>query len=392
MKKISLRKVSLGKIQNYLPVIIIICLCIILVNISNLIYPSKIINDKVKQNIQYEEARVLEVNKEVLKPDPKLPTIDLGYQDIKIEILKGSFAGQKFDIRNAVSRIYNIKVKPGMKVISGIYSDNGKVTDVAIYSHKRNFVTYTLFIIFCIVLVLVGKIKGFKSLIGLIFTGISVLYLMLPLIYRGMSPIFAAIITGILTTSAMMILIGDSKKKIYSATLGAILGVIVAGLIAYTAGRLAHLSGLTMQDAEDILYIAEKTSMKVEGLMFAAILIASLGAIMDMAMSITSAIFEVHTANPELGRRQLFNSGMNVGRDVIGTMSNTLILAFVGSSLTLLIRIAAAKMSYTQLANLDVINIELIQALSGSIGIVLTVPITAFVTAEIIKYKVNHIK
>lgn len=229
-----------------------------------------------------------------------------------------------------------------MKVISGIYSDNGKVTDVAIYSHKRNFVIYTLFVIFCIVLVLVGKIKGFKSLIGLIFTGISLIYLMLPLIYRGMSPIFAAIITGILTTSAMMILIGDSKKK-NSATLGAILGVIVAGLIAYTAGRLAHLSGLTMQDAEDILYIAEKTSMKVEGLMFAAILIASLGAIMDMAMSIISAIFEVHTANPELGRRQLFNSGMNVGRDVIGTMSNTLILAFVGSSLTLLIRIAAPK-------------------------------------------------
>jgi uncharacterized membrane protein len=367
--------------------IIIVCMCIILVSISKLIYPSGNVTDKLHKNIEYEEARVLELNKEVLKPDPNLETIKVGYQDIKIEILKGRFAGQKFDIRNAVSRIYNIKTKPGMTVIAGIYSDAGKVTDVAIYSHKRDFVIYTLVILFCIIVVLVGKMKGLKSLIALIFTGITVVYLMLPLIFRGVNPIFAAIITGVLTTSAMMFLIGDSKKKIYSATLGAILGVITAGLISYAAGKLAHLSGLTMQDAENILYIAEKTSMKVEGLMFASILIASLGAIMDMSMSITSAIFEVNAANQELTGKQLFNAGMNVGRDVIGTMSNTLILAFAGSSLSLLILITAAKMPYAQLANLDIINIELIQGLSGSIGIVLTVPITAFVTSRIIKYK-----
>jgi uncharacterized membrane protein len=382
-----MRKMSIGKMRNYLPMIIIICLCIILVSISKVIYPLGTVTDSLHKNIEYEEARVLELKKEVLKPDPKLETIELGYQDIKVEILKGRFAGQKFDIRNGVSRVYNIKTKPGMTVVAGIYSDNGKVTDVAVYSHKRDFVTYTLVVIFCIVVVIVGKMKGVKSLVALMFTGITVFYLMIPLIFRGMNPIFAAIITGILTTSAMMFLIGDSKKKIYSATLGAILGVITAGLISYAAGKLAHLSGLTMQDAENILYIAEKTSMKVEGLMFASILIACLGAIMDMAMSITSAIFEVHTANPKLSSHQLFNAGMNVGRDVIGTMSNTLILAFAGSSLTLLILITAAKMPYAQLANLDIINIELIQGLSGSIGIVLTVPITAFVTSRIIKYK-----
>lgn len=370
---------------SFLPIVIIILLSIIIIAISPLIYPSRFITDRVHKNITYDEAKVLEVKKEALQPDPKIHTIDLGYQDIKVEIIKGKYAGRQFDIKNSISRIYNIKVKQGMKVVVGIYTDNGAITDVAVYSHKRDYVIYTLIAIFFVIVIAVGRLKGFKSLIALIFTGITVIFFMMPLIFRGVNPILAAIITAVMTTTAMMLLIGDSKKKIYSAVFGAILGVVTAGLISYISGKLAHLSGLTMEDAENILYIAENSSLQVEGLMFASILIASLGAIMDMSMSITSAIFEIHAANPKLTRKELFEGGMNVGRDVIGTMANTLILAFAGSSLTLLILVIAAKMPYAQLANLDVINTELIQALSGSIGIVLTVPITASITAIIIK-------
>ena len=370
---------------SYISIAVILGLSIILIAVSPLIYPSRYITDRLHKNLTYEIAKVIEVKGEVLKPDPKLTNIDIGYQDVKIEILDGEYAGQRFDIRNGVSRIYNIKVKPGMKVVAGIYKDKGNISQVAIYSHKRSQVIYTLIAIFCIIVILIGRLKGLKSLVALFFTGVTVLFFMIPLIFRGLNPIFAAILTAIITTTAMMLLIGDSKKKIYSATFGAVLGVVTAGLISYFAGELAHLSGVTMEDAENIMYIAENSSMKVQGLMFASILIASLGAIMDMSMSIASAIFEIHAANPKQNQKQLFQAGMNVGRDVIGTMSNTLILAFAGSSLTLLILLLAAKMPYAQLSNLDVISTELIQGLSGSIGIVLTVPITSFITSMIIK-------
>jgi len=370
---------------NYISIAVILALSILLIAISPLIYPSRYIKDKLNKNLTYEIAKVIEVNSEVLNPDPNLASVEVGYQDVTIEILKGKYAGQKFKIRNGVSRIYNIKVKPGMEVVAGIYTDQGKISQVAIYSHKRSQVSYSLIVIFCIVMLLVGRFKGFKSLVALFFTGVTVIYLMIPLIFRGINPILAAVVTAILTTTAMMILIGDSKKKIYSAAIGAVLGVVVAGLISYTAGQLAHLSGITMENAESIMYIAEKSSMKVDGLMFASILIASLGAIMDMAMTIASSIFEIHAANPNQSETQLFKAGMNVGRDVIGTMANTLILAFAGSSLTLLILLIASKMPYAQVSNLDVINTELIQGLSGSIGIILTVPITSFITAIIIK-------
>jgi len=370
---------------SYISIAVILVLSILLIVVSPLIYPSRYITDKLHKNLTYEIAKVIEVKGEVLKPDPKLTNIDIGYQDVTIEILNGKYAGQKFDIRNGVSRVYNIKVKPGMEVVAGIYTDQGEITQVAIYSHKRSHIIYSLIAIFCIVMILVGRFKGLKSLVALFFTGVTVIFLMIPLIFRGMSPILAAVLTAILATTAMMILIGDSKKKIYSAAIGAVLGVVAAGLISYIAGQLAHLSGITMENAESIMYIAENSSMKVEGLMFASILIASLGAIMDMAMTIASSVFEIHSANPNQSEKQLFQAGMNVGRDVIGTMANTLILAFAGSSLTLLILLIASKMPYAQVSNLDVINTELIQGLSGSIGIILTVPITSFITAILIK-------
>jgi uncharacterized membrane protein len=119
--------------------------------------------------------------------------------------------------------------------------------------------------------------------------------------------------------------------------------------------------------------------------MYAVILIASLGAVMDIGISIASAIFEIHNANPKLNKKQLFNSGMNMGKDIIGTMSNTLILAFAGSSFSLLIIIATANMSYIQVSNLDLVCTEIIQGIAGSIGIILTVPLTALVSVLFIE-------
>ena len=136
-----------------------------------------------------------------------------------------------------------------------------------------------------------------------------------------------------------------------------------------------------MQDTEALLYVSETSHLQVKGLLLAGILVASLGAVMDVAMSIASAMFELSSVNEKLSSKELIRSGMNVGTDMIGTMTNTLILALAGGSLSTVILIYAATLSPLQLINLDVLGTELIQGIAGSIGIVITVPVTVLVAA-----------
>ena len=136
-----------------------------------------------------------------------------------------------------------------------------------------------------------------------------------------------------------------------------------------------------MQDTEALLYVSETSKLQIKGLLLAGILIASLGAVMDVAMSISSSMFELASVNSQLTTRELIRSGMNVGTDMIGTMTNTLILALAGGSLSTVILIYSATISELQLVNLDVLGTELIQGIAGSIGIVITVPITVLIAA-----------
>ena len=147
-----------------------------------------------------------------------------------------------------------------------------------------------------------------------------------------------------------------------------------------------------MEDSESIMYIAETTGLKVSGILFAGILVASLGAVMDVAMSISSSIFEIYDVNEKMTLKELFKSGMNIGRDIIGTMTNTLVLAFAGGSITTMILLYSANMWTTQLINLDILGTEVIQSLAGTIGIILTVPITAIISAYLCKTKIKDMK
>lgn len=373
------------KYSDYIAIIVVILLSILIVFISPFIHKSKFIINNTQRNLIYEEAVVRSVDMDKLQPEAKLKDIQVGYQDVTLEITSGKFKGQNFKVRNSISRLYNIKVKENTKVVAGIFLDGDNIQEVAIYTYKRSIVIYGLVILLFLLVLLVGKMKGLKSIVSLIFTLITIVYLMIPLMFRGVSPVIAATATAVIVVFVTLYLINGYSKKTLVAIIGTTAGVFVAGVVSFVAGNLAHLSGLTLENAESVLYIAENSGLKVQGLMFAAILIASLGAVMDMGMSIASAIFEVHCVNRKLTPRELFRSGINIGQDMIGTMCNTLILAFVGGSLTLILLLMSANMPSVQLMNLDVLGTELIQGLSGSIGIVLTVPITALVASIIYK-------
>jgi len=142
-----------------------------------------------------------------------------------------------------------------------------------------------------------------------------------------------------------------------------------------------------MDKGEQLIYIAQDYQIQIHGLMFASILIASLGAVMDVSMSIASSMQEIYTTNPDISMKDLMKSGLVVGRDIMGTMANTLILAFAGGSLSLILLIWGYQMDYRQMINMPFISIEVIQGLSGSIGVILTVPFTALVSAWLLERK-----
>nr|WP_286673992.1 MULTISPECIES: YibE/F family protein [unclassified Clostridium] len=354
---------------------------------SKFIFTGGFIDDKANRGVEYYKAQVIQVNKENLKEDKYIDDIELGYQEVKLKILDGPYKDSEYNVLNNISRLYNTKVKTGSKVIAALYIKDGNINDIMISSFTRSHVLITMGMLFLVSILLIGGFKGIKAIVSLIFTIVCVIYLMLPLMLKGVSPILSSLIVAVVSITITLILISGINRKSTAAILGTLSGVIIAGIFAYVFGLWANLSGVNLTDAESIMYISETTGLKIRGIMFAGILISALGAVMDVAMSISSSIFEIHSINKDMSISNLFKSGMNIGRDIIGTMANTLILAFAGGSLNLLILIYSSNMTFNRLMNLDVIGTEVIQGLAGSIGIILTVPITAIVTSYLCRYK-----
>jgi uncharacterized membrane protein len=187
-----------------------------------------------------------------------------------------------------------------------------------------------------------------------------------------------------ITLCVTLVLLAGFSTKTLSAILGTMSGVVFSVLFLMAALKITHLSGFSTNEADILIQIAGKTHMKVGELLFAAILISSLGAIMDIAISIASSVNELYLSNRGLEVKDLFNSGMNVGRDMMGTMANTLIIAFTGTSLNLLVLLYSWNVTYYQLINNNMIGIYIIQAVSGSIAVILTVPLVAFFSSQLI--------
>lgn len=327
----------------------------------------------------FEEAVVETVISESLEVDDSISNMQIGKQTLKIQVLTGKYKGEEYETVNLLSRAHNVYAKEGMHVIVGLREGDSEV-NAWVYNHKREHYLYSLIALFLILLLIFGGIKGFHSALSLMFTGVMIIFVLIPLIFRGYSPIMTSIIVTSIVTLVSFVLIGGFERKTLASVLGTIIGIACAGILSYVFSYLTNVSGVNMDKGEQLVYIAQDYPIQIRGLMFASILIASLGAVMDVSMSIASSIQEIHFNRPDIGRSDLLKSGLKVGRDIMGTMANTLILAFTGGSLSLILLIWGYQMTYRQMINMPFIAIEIIQGLSGSIGIILTVPFTALVS------------
>lgn len=349
-----------------------------------LIYCSRI--EKVSlistEGQSYEKAQVVEVTKDNLAEDGNR----YGEQNVILEMKSGSLKGQEVEAISPSGTLFGAICEPGMAVIAivSITEDNNIVT---VYSQDRSTAIYTFALFFAMVVCLIGGWKGVKAVVSLAFTGISIFGLLFPMVYKGYSPIIVTILICVVATVFTMLMISGWTKKTLSAIIGTTCGVTAAGISALVFGHFAGISGYNVPDIETLNYVAQYTPIQIGGLLFAGIIISALGAVMDVGMSMSSAIQEIYEANPKVSRKKLFLSGIHVGRDMMGTMTNTLILAYVGGAITTLIINYAYNLSYHQLLNSYNIGIEIMQGLAGSLGVVLTVPITAAVAVELIYRK-----
>lgn len=332
----------------------------------------------------FSEGVVTKVIEENLMYDPIVKTQYRGGQTLKVKILEGEYKNKTFTVYNSLNALHNTYAYPGLKAIFTIKKENDKYT-VWLYNLKRENGIYLLTFIFFLITIILGKLKGVKSLLALTFSGACIIYILIPLLFKGLNPILVSISLSSIMTIISFLLIGDFNKKTYSAILGTMAGLLVAGIISLIFTKFMKLNGLYLNEGEQLLYIAKEYKLQVGSLLFVSILISSLGAIMDVAMSISSTTNEIIELNPNISNKELFISIMNIGKDIVGTMINTLVLAFAGTSLPLMLMIWGYGMVYTQFINIPTIAIEILNGLAGSIGIIATVPLTAIISIFLFK-------
>lgn len=291
-------------------------------------------------------------------------------------IQEGSQKGKIFTITHTLSSIRSAYAYEGLKAIFTVRTDSKGNIVVWLYNYRREYGVYFLIFLLVLIVLLIGKKEGLNSLLALAFTATILIYVVVPGMWTP-HPVLIAIVSSIIICLVSYLLIAGMSKKALIASLGTLFGITLAGLLSYFMGKILHLSGVDMEKGEALLYLAQDRGFKLKNLLFVSILFSSLGATMDIAISIASSSEQLLIVNPQIEKRALFSSLLAVGKDIIGTMTNTLVLAFCGASLPLAMMIWGYDMSYKQFINIPIIVINILQAFCGSIGMVSSVLFTA---------------
>ena len=362
---------SRKKAVRYLIYLLLVCVFAVFVFRLNQVEKTELV---VRTGQTFEKGKVTEILQDNLDSNGTR----VGEQKVRVKMLTGVRKEEELDVTSSSGYLFGAACTVGMKVIV-MQSVAGETTIASVYSQDREWVIYIFAILYLLALCIIGGKQGIKGCLGLIFTFFCVIFVYLPLVYLGYSPFWSAVFICFLTTLVTMYLIGGSTKKTCAATLGTLAGVVLAGISAWCFSKASGISGYNVSDIETLMTLWNTNRIQVGGLLFSGLLISCLGAVMDVAMSISSAIDEIYKQNSSLTRKELFKAGMRVGRDMMGTDSNTLILAFAGSSVSTLLLNYAYDLPYQQIINSNNIGIAIMQGLAGSFGIVLSVPLTVLI-------------
>ena len=335
--------------------------------------------------VEYEKAVVTAVLSDNTASDDAADGGWRGEQSLTAEVKSGQYAGQTMLVYNYVGPLNGVPVKEGDGVTLAIstYSDGTHRANV--YEYNRIPALIAVVAAFFLVTVLVGRKTGAKSLVALVLTVACLLWILLPLLMRGAPTLPTVFLVCAFIALVSFTILGGVHRKSVCAMLGTVAGMVFALLFGLAAQALTRVSGLRISDVEPLLQLRQTgTPIGLRGLLVGGVVISALGAVMDVAMSISSALEEIHAANPALGVRELFRSGMNIGADMVGTMTNTLILAFLGSGFTLILYLYSLELPKYQLLSSAYVSIEVISGVASSVGMILAIPLTALISAAML--------
>ncbi len=349
---------------------------------------SGIFSQSFAQNVQLPSQNAVVKNIEYQDMDNLNQEVQTVKQLVNVYITNGHFKGTQLVIDNILTGnpAYDIPLKKGDRVILHAEAESEEIEsadDVSFYiaDIKRDNQMILFVGIFSVLLLLIGRKKGLRSILSIIAIAGLIFFVLMPLILSGFSPIVSSILVGVLSTVITIYLVGGFNAKSTSAIAGTSASLVFAGGLSILAIYLAHLTGFAGE--ENMFLYSARPDLSFTGILSASMIIAALGALMDTSVSIASTINEIHETDSTLSITQLFKSGMNVGRDIIGTMSNTLILVYLGSSLPLVL--LSNNIDLNKFFNLNMVATEILSALVGSIAILACVPITAIIASVLIK-------
>jgi uncharacterized membrane protein len=346
--------------------------------------------EKGSQSVsEYVRARVVDKGKLIETPSFSPYSNETAKNEIlKARLLGGSFKNESVLVQNIIDPgrmpLANVEVKPGDEIILKVDGTKTVIERILMNNYSRDGYLIYLTGLLVIVLAMVGRSQGIRTALALGISVALVIKVLVPLIAKGYNALLVVIvISGVISLLTLLIVTGFNRKT-GSATIGILGGVVVASLIVLFADQRLHFTGISSSRTAVLAQFTVSEKLNFKNILMAGIIMGLLGTAMDAGIAIASAVREVKRANPKIHTSQLISAGMSVGTDLLGTITNTLIFAYLGLRLILLMTFAGTTIftgSKIEILNTETISAELLRLLAGSIGLVLTIPITATVSA-----------
>lgn len=371
---------------------IILIICIALLVVGNIIASSgrSALDNEDRSGSIFAEARVVSVGEKQYQND-----IPGEYEDYNLpmvcRILSGQNKGISVEAVQNVSNYNNQNIRPvsvGDKIILTLVStsdSNGQLLQGGTWyfaEYIRSDALWVLLIMFAAGLLLFGKANGARTIVSLTLTVCAVFFMLIPAVFTGKNIYGWAIFTCLYIVVMTLCIVNGLKHLSLATGLGCVAGVAFSCIAIVVTDFSVKLTGFVDETSIYLSYIDMNGAVDLKGLVFASVIIGSVGAVMDVAVDIAASLHEIalKVGKPTFG--SLISSGFTIGRDIMGTMSNTLILAHVGSSIGFILLVYYnSSNSLMYLFNREIIIVECIKILIGSLGILMTIPFTTLICA-----------
>lgn len=305
------------------------------------------------------------------------------YQKLLVEPLSGKLRGQQVEIDHGVGDSpVTQRFAPGDRVVLVGYEDESGEITLFIDDFVRRDSIYILFFIFLVLSVVVAGKRGFSSFIGMVITFFMIYRMVLPKLSSGSSPMLVVMVFSIVCVPITFYLSHGINKKTNVAIAGTFIALLISVILSAIFVNSAKLTGFTSDEAS-FLQLLKGETFNMKGLLLGGIVIGMLGVLDDITVSQAAIVFQLKEANRRLNFSELYKRSMDVGKDHIASMINTLVLVYAGASLPLLLLFTDSSHTFSQVINYEIVASEIIRTLIGSIGLIIAVPITTFIAVSV---------